>query len=129
MPCPAKRIWAARIQSSRWREPTRAGAVLAIRWRMHTVAYATATVLEFDRDVKCLGAIAMHDRLRRRYYIGIIAAAREPIHVRFLAEPGDLPLGKLPRGLLDARDNVWRGFGALLEARTQIGVANKLERL
>ena len=38
-------------------------------------------------------------------YVWVVAKSGEPVHVRLLAEPGDLPLGEAARGLLDFLDH------------------------
>ena len=39
-------------------------------------------------------------------YVRVVAKAGEPVHVGFLAEPGDLALGEAARGLLDLLDRL-----------------------
>ena len=61
-------------------------------------------------------------------YIGVVAKSGKPVHVRLLAEPGDLALGKAARGLLDFLDD-FSERAAARDLIAQIRVADELKRL
>lgn len=60
-----------------------------------------------------VSALSAYQFACRGSNLRIVSKARQPMHSRFFPEPGDLPLGKFARGLLNLRDGAFEGESSL----------------